>query len=60
MASHADQHPTELAMLHGVRLVVAQETEVGRHWAEARIKAITGGDPNTARFMRADFFTYKP
>jgi putative DNA primase/helicase len=60
MASHTDQHPTDLAMLNGVRLVVAHETEVGRHWAEARIKAITGGDPITARFMRADFFTYKP
>jgi P4 family phage/plasmid primase-like protien len=60
VASHTDQHPTDLAMLNGVRLVVAQETEVGRHWAEARIKAITGGDPITARFMRADFFTYKP
>jgi putative DNA primase/helicase len=60
MASHTDQHPTDLAMLNGVRLVVAQETEIGRHWAEARIKSITGGDPITARFMRADFFTYKP
>jgi putative DNA primase/helicase len=60
MVSHIDQHPTDLAMLHGVRLAVAQETEVGRHWAEARIKAITGGDPITARFMRADFFTYTP
>ena len=60
MATHTDQHPTDLAMLRAVRLVVAQETEAGRHWAEARIKSITGGDPITARFMRADFFTYKP
>jgi P4 family phage/plasmid primase-like protien len=60
MASHTDQHPTDLAGLRGVRLVVAQETEVGRHWAEAKIKSITGGDPVTARFMRADFFTYTP
>jgi P4 family phage/plasmid primase-like protien len=60
MATRIDQHPTDLAMLRAVRLVVAQETEAGRHWAEARIKSITGGDPITARFMRADFFTYKP
>src|SRR5215472_2825698 len=26
MASHTDQHPTDLAMLQGVRLVVAHET----------------------------------
>jgi putative DNA primase/helicase len=60
MASRHDQHPTDLAGLRGVRLVIAQETEIGREWAEAKIKAITGGDPITARFMRADFFTYTP
>lgn len=53
-------HPTDLAMLKGARLVTASETEEGRAWAEARIKALTGGDPITARFMRQDFFTYQP
>lgn len=53
-------HPTELAMLKGARLVTASETEEGRAWAEARIKALTGGDPITARFMRQDHFTYQP
>lgn len=59
-ASHTDQHPTDLAKLRGARLVTAQETEEGRRWAESRIKAMTGGDPITARFMRQDFFTYQP
>jgi P4 family phage/plasmid primase-like protien len=59
-ASRNDRHSTELAMLRGARLVAASETEEGRSWAEARIKALTGGDPITARFMRQDFFTYKP
>ena len=58
--SHSDRHPTELAMLRGARIVTAQETEEGRRWAESRIKALTGGDPITARFMRQDFFTYTP
>ena len=58
--SHSERHPTDLAALHGARLVVAQETEEGRRWAESKIKAITGGDPITARFMRQDFFTYQP
>jgi putative DNA primase/helicase len=49
-----------MAMLRGSRLVTAQEVEEGRRWAEARIKALTGGDPITARFMRQDFFTYQP
>jgi putative DNA primase/helicase len=60
MASPTDQHSTDLAGLFGARLVVAQETEIGRHWAEAKIKSLTGGDKITARFMRADFFTYVP
>lgn len=59
-ASQTDRHPTDLAMLRGARLVTAQETEEGRRWAEARIKAMTGGDPITARFMRQDFFTFEP
>jgi P4 family phage/plasmid primase-like protien len=53
-------HPTELAMLAGARLVTATETDPGRRWATARVKAMTGGDPITARFMRADFFTFRP
>ena len=54
------EHPTELAMLRGARLVHASETEQGRAWAESRIKAITGGDPIAARFMRQDFFEFTP
>lgn len=59
-ASANERHPTDLAMLRGARLVTAQETEEGRKWAEAKIKALTGGDPITARFMRQDFFTFTP
>jgi putative DNA primase/helicase len=59
-ASHADRHPTDLAMLRGARLVTASETEEGRAWAEAKIKAMTGGDRVAARFMRQDFFQYNP
>jgi putative DNA primase/helicase len=55
-----DRHPTELASLRGAHLVTAVETEKGRNWAENKIKALTGGDPITARFMRQDFFTYMP
>ncbi len=54
------QHPTDLAMMRGARLVCAQETEEGRRWAESRIKQMTGGDPISARFMRRDFFTFMP
>lgn len=60
IASQTDKHPTDLAMLRGARFVTAQETEEGRRWAETKIKALTGGDPITARFMRQDFFTFTP
>lgn len=58
--SSTDRHPTEIAMLRGARLVTAVETQEGRSWAETRIKTMTGGDTVTARFMRCDFFEYKP
>jgi putative DNA primase/helicase len=60
LASHNDRHPTELAKLRGARLVIATETQAGRTWDEAKIKAITGGERLTARFMRQDFFDFDP
>ena len=50
----------KLAKLRGARLVVAQETQKGRRWDETKIKALTGGDRPTARFMRQDFFDFVP
>ena len=58
--SSMERHPTDLAGLRGARLVTAIETEEGRRWAEARIKALTGGDRIAARFMRQDFFEFTP
>jgi putative DNA primase/helicase len=60
LASNSPQHPTDLAKLHGARLVTAQETQKGRRWDEIKVKALTGGDKVSARFMRADFFDYVP
>lgn len=60
IASSSERHPTDLAKLVGARLVVAQETQKGRRWDETKIKALTGGDKMTARFMRQDFFDFEP
>jgi putative DNA primase/helicase len=60
LATGNEQHPTDLAGLRGARLVTAIETEDGRRWAEAKIKALTGGDRIAARFMRQDFFEFAP
>jgi putative DNA primase/helicase len=59
-ATNTEQHPTDLAGLRGARFVSATETEDGSRWAESKIKALTGGDTITARFMRCDFFEFKP
>ena len=59
-ASQSDKHPTDMAGMKGARLVTASETEEGRAWAEAKIKALTGGDVISARFMRQDFFEFQP
>ena len=59
-ASKFDRHPTDLAGLRGARLVTAIETEEGRRWDEAKIKALTGGDKISARFMRQDYFEFGP
>jgi putative DNA primase/helicase len=60
IATNNERHPTDLAKLRGARLVVAQETQKGRRWDETKIKALTGGDKITARFMRQDFFDFHP
>ena len=60
VASNTEHYPTDLAKLNGARLVVAQETKKGRRWDESKIKALTGGDKITARFMRQDFFDFVP
>lgn len=56
----SEQHPTNIAFLRGARMVTATETDSNRTWAEATIKRLTGGDVLTARFMRQDFFNFKP
>jgi putative DNA primase/helicase len=60
LESRNDRHPTELAFLHGARLVIAQENERNRRWAQAKLQSLTGGDVITARYMRQDFFQFKP
>jgi P4 family phage/plasmid primase-like protien len=60
LETKSDRHPTDLAALRGARLVSSIEIDQGKRWAEAKLKALTGGDVIAARFMRQDFFEYRP
>lgn len=53
-------HPTEVADLLGRRFVATVEVEEGRYLAESLVKQLTGGDRISARFMRQDFFEFRP
>jgi putative DNA primase/helicase len=53
-------HPTEIAQLAGQRLVVTSEVEDGQRFAEAKVKMLTGRDVISGRFMRQDFFSFRP
>lgn len=52
--------PNDVARLKGTRFVKAIETEEGKRLAEALVKQMTGGDMISARFMRAEWFDFKP
>lgn len=52
--------PNDVARLMGARFVSAAESEENRRLNEAKVKAMTGGDVLTARFMRGEWFEFRP
>ncbi|MGW5400249.1 DNA primase family protein [Streptomyces sp. NPDC003952] len=60
MARSYEGHPTDLAELHGRRVIVCSEVKPGDRFDEARVKLLTGGDRIKARRMRQDFFSFEP
>jgi len=60
LAQRETSIPNDLAALRGVRFVTSVETGEGRRLAEAKIKAMTGADTISARFMRGEWFTFRP
>lgn len=58
MSKSNESHPTEIAVLQGVRLAVSSEINNGDYWNEARIKELSGDATLTGRFMRQDFFEF--
>jgi putative DNA primase/helicase len=61
MASTVDDRiPNDVARMKGRRFLVASETKQGKAIDEQRLKQLTGGDTISARFMRAEWFDFKP
>lgn len=60
MEARGDRHPTERTTLLGRRFAAASEPKEGGVLNVALVKALTGGDTISARFMRGDFFEFQP
>jgi putative DNA primase/helicase len=60
MAKKSDSIPNDIARLKGARFVFASEAEEGKRLAEATVKDLTSGEAVSARFMRGEWFDFKP
>ncbi len=60
MSMKAEGVGNDIARLEGAQFVAASEAEAGQKLAEAKIKAISGGDQLTARFLYGEFFEFAP
>jgi putative DNA primase/helicase len=59
-AGRRSEATNDLAALKGKRLVTVIESDEDRRLAEARVKAVTGQDAISCRFLYGEFFTYRP
>jgi putative DNA primase/helicase len=50
----------DVARLRGARFVATTETEEHSKFNESEIKLLTGGDMITARFLKKEFFEFRP
>jgi putative DNA primase/helicase len=50
--------PNDIARLKGSRFITCSETEEGKQLHESLLKALTGGDKITARFLFGEYFDF--
>jgi len=50
----------DIARLKGARFVSSSEIDEGKQMAEAKVKAMLGGELMTARFLHQEFFDFQP
>ncbi len=60
MAKRGDSIPNDVARLKGARFVTCSETSEGRRLDVELVKRMTGNDIISARFMRAEWFDFRP
>ena len=60
MDSSMDRIPNDVARMAGRRYLQASETKSGKFLDEPKLKSLTGGDAVAARFMRGDYFEFRP
>jgi putative DNA primase/helicase len=60
MARPVESHPTDLAELHGRRIIAVSEVKPGDRLDEARVKFLTDGTRIQARRMRQGHFWFEP
>ena len=60
LVKRVDSIPNDIARMQGARFVTAVESEGEHRLSESTLKQLTGQDSVTARFMRGEFFDFKP
>jgi putative DNA primase/helicase len=60
LIDQGNAHPTGQADLFGKRLAITSETNEKEKLAASTVKRLTGGDTVKARYMREDFFEFRP
>lgn len=60
LAKQSDGIPNDVARMVGKRLLATTETSAGKRLDDELVKQLTGEDTVSARFMRSEFFDFRP